>query len=83
MKLKAMRSFRLGTTTFGRGIAVDVSDPVAKDLIKRGLASADGIAPSPTPRPARQAKRKPVRPGNQRRDSEPATTGRAADRKED
>jgi hypothetical protein len=83
MKLKAIRSFRLGTTTFGRGVAVDVSDPVAKDLIKRGFASEDGVAPPPEPQPAREVKPKPARSGNQRRDSEPATTGRAADRKED
>lgn len=86
MKFRAMRSFRHGTMTYGRGAAVDVTDPVAKDLIKRGLVSANGTEPrKQMERPVQpdRTKPKPAKAGNPRRDEGSATTGQAADRKED
>lgn len=86
LKFKAMRSFRHGTVTYGRGAVVDVTDPVARDLIKRGLVSQEGAEPPPKmERPAQpdRTKHKPAKPGNPRRDEGSATTGQAADRKED
>ena len=86
MKFRAMRSFRHGTMTYGRGAIVDVTDPVAKDLIKRGLV-AQGDAEPPKqmerPAPSDRTKPKPAKAGNPRRDEGSATTGQAADRKED
>ena len=85
LKLKAMRSFRHGTMTFGRGAAVEVTEPVARDLIKRGLVAEDGTEPPKMERPVRtdRTKHKPAKAGNPRRDEGSATTGQAADRKED
>ncbi|WP_141137028.1 hypothetical protein [Tardiphaga sp. OK246] len=86
MKLRAMRSFRHGTMTFGRGAAVDVTEPVARDLIKRGLVAEEGAEPPKQmerPTQVDRTKHKPASAGNQRRDDKSATTGRAADRKED
>ena len=86
IKFRAMRSFRHGTMTYGRDAVVDVTDPVAKDLIKRGFVAQDGAeAPKQMERPVQsdRAKHKPAKAGNPRRDDGSATTGQAADRKED
>lgn len=63
MKLKALKSFRHGSRTFARGAAVDVTESVAKDLVKRGLASGEGGAGRPKSDPTR-AKQKTGKAGD-------------------
>ncbi len=64
LKFRAMRSFRHGTSTFGRGDVVDVSEQVAKDLIQRGLVKGEGTKPkrkrSERAAPADRTEKKPA-----------------------
>lgn len=46
MKLKALKTFRHGSTNFKRGTTLDLSEAGAKDLIARGYAEAEKPAAS-------------------------------------
>ncbi|MBP2495388.1 hypothetical protein ABID82_002279 [Methylobacterium sp. PvP062] len=57
MQLKALRTFRHGSTTFRRGASVTMlSAPVVKDLTAAGLI--EEVKPATPPKPAE----KPVKP---------------------
>lgn len=47
MKLKALRTFRHGSTNFKRGVSLELSEAKAKELIDRGYAEA-ASPPKPT-----------------------------------
>ena len=66
MKLKAMKSFRHGTQTFGRGAEVDLPESVAKELIERGLVAEEGSESVKRADPKQQA----AKAGAHRRDKE-------------
>ena len=57
MKLKALKTFRHGSTNFKRGTSLELSEAGAKDLIARGYAEAAVTAKS-----ADDGQRKPADP---------------------
>lgn len=46
MKLKALKTFRHGSTNFKRGSLLELSDAQAKPLVSRGLAEQNSGKPS-------------------------------------
>jgi hypothetical protein len=62
MELKALRTFRHGSTNFRRGASVTtLSDPVVKELKAAGYIEADKPAPEPKPASPPKAPTKPAK----------------------
>lgn len=62
MQLKALRTFRHGSTNFRRGASVTtLSDPIVKELKAAGYIGEDKPAPEPKAAPAPKAPAKPAK----------------------